>query len=253
MGDGIGGWELRKNRQDTKTGDEAGGTVRTWLVPAIVAVSVVALGVVGYFTVARPSGAVSPSSGIANTGRGPASALASGKASGGPSDPTVASPSAGADDDAPGLSPVTAPEDAAAGTAGGADDDAGRGHGKIGPPTGPPTAGAEGAGEVNPTAGAEGPASSGSTDAVLPGEPVDCAAAKCVALTFDDGPDPHSDAILDVLAAKGVRATFFIQGYRVNLFPDQLKREVTEGHEIGNHTWNHKNLTTLSPRAIKLQ
>jgi peptidoglycan/xylan/chitin deacetylase (PgdA/CDA1 family) len=82
---------------------------------------------------------------------------------------------------------------------------------------------------------------------------VDCATAKCVALTFDDGPDRHTDAILDVLAAKGVQATFFVQGYRVDLFPDQMKREVAEGHEVGNHTWNHKNLTTLSPRAIRLQ
>jgi peptidoglycan/xylan/chitin deacetylase (PgdA/CDA1 family) len=83
--------------------------------------------------------------------------------------------------------------------------------------------------------------------------PVDCSVAKCVALTFDDGPDRHTDKILDVLAAKGVKATFFVQGYRVALFPDQLKREAAEGHEIANHTWSHKNLTQLTPRAIKLQ
>jgi peptidoglycan/xylan/chitin deacetylase (PgdA/CDA1 family) len=82
---------------------------------------------------------------------------------------------------------------------------------------------------------------------------VDCETTQCVALTFDDGPDRHTDAILDVLAAKGVRATFFVQGYRVDMFPDQLRREAAEGHEIDNHTWNHKNLTTLSARAIKLQ
>jgi peptidoglycan/xylan/chitin deacetylase (PgdA/CDA1 family) len=82
---------------------------------------------------------------------------------------------------------------------------------------------------------------------------VDCSVDKCVALTFDDGPDRHTDAILDVLAAKGVPATFFVQGYRVAMFPDQLARAVAEGHEIGNHSWNHKNLTTLTARGIRLQ
>jgi peptidoglycan/xylan/chitin deacetylase (PgdA/CDA1 family) len=82
---------------------------------------------------------------------------------------------------------------------------------------------------------------------------VDCSVAKCIALTFDDGPDKRTDKILDVLADKGVKATFFVQGYRVEMFEDQIRRVAGEGHEIGNHTWNHKNLTTLSARAIRLQ
>ncbi|MGM0867564.1 MAG: polysaccharide deacetylase family protein [Bacillota bacterium] len=74
---------------------------------------------------------------------------------------------------------------------------------------------------------------------------------KKVAITFDDGPHPqYTQAILDILKAYNARATFFVLGSRVDFYPDITKRIVEEGHEIGNHTWNHKDLTTLSPEAI---
>jgi Predicted xylanase/chitin deacetylase len=63
---------------------------------------------------------------------------------------------------------------------------------------------------------------------------------KVAALTFDDGPDPiDSPAVLDILKEKKVRATFFVLGQAAHENPLLLKRIVTEGHEIGNHSFNH--------------
>jgi peptidoglycan/xylan/chitin deacetylase (PgdA/CDA1 family) len=65
---------------------------------------------------------------------------------------------------------------------------------------------------------------------------------KFVALTFDDGPDnTFTPAVLDVLKAKQVRATFFLIGNRVEEYPDIAKRIIDEGHVIGNHTYSHPN------------
>lgn len=69
---------------------------------------------------------------------------------------------------------------------------------------------------------------------------------KKVALTFDDGPDPESTpALLDLLHARGVRATFFCIGKRVEENPELAARIVREGHEIGNHSHAHSNLTNF--------
>jgi peptidoglycan/xylan/chitin deacetylase (PgdA/CDA1 family) len=71
---------------------------------------------------------------------------------------------------------------------------------------------------------------------------------KIVALTFDDGPDKlYTPGVLDILKAKGVRATFFLIGSRVEEDPDVAKRIVDEGHSIGNHTYSHPKLTAASP------
>ncbi|MDR3669123.1 MAG: polysaccharide deacetylase family protein, partial [Ignavibacteriaceae bacterium] len=57
---------------------------------------------------------------------------------------------------------------------------------------------------------------------------------KVVALTFDDGPDPaFTEAILDTLKQKQVKATFFVIGTKASQNPLLLRRMVTEGHEIG--------------------
>ncbi|MFB6732567.1 polysaccharide deacetylase family protein [Bacillus mobilis] len=70
---------------------------------------------------------------------------------------------------------------------------------------------------------------------------------KIVALTFDDGPHPvFTPQILDILAKYNAKATFFVAGNKVKRFPAILIREVKEGHEIANHTYNHiynKNIT----------
>jgi cellulose synthase/poly-beta-1,6-N-acetylglucosamine synthase-like glycosyltransferase/peptidoglycan/xylan/chitin deacetylase (PgdA/CDA1 family) len=68
------------------------------------------------------------------------------------------------------------------------------------------------------------------------------AAKKKLALTFDDGPDPSwTPKILDILKQKNAPATFFVIGLDANKWPQLLRREYAEGHEIGNHTYAHPN------------
>ena len=73
---------------------------------------------------------------------------------------------------------------------------------------------------------------------------------KRVALTFDDGPNPrNTPALLRLLEAKGLNATFFVVGKRVSAFPEIAQETVAAGHELGNHTYNHYPLTLL-PRGV---
>ncbi|WP_329454411.1 polysaccharide deacetylase family protein [Streptomyces sp. NBC_01497] len=73
-----------------------------------------------------------------------------------------------------------------------------------------------------------------------------------VVLTFDDGPEPtYTPQVLDLLAAHDVRAMFFVCGEMVSYFPDLVRRAADEGHLIGNHTWTHPELPTLSQAKIK--
>ena len=66
---------------------------------------------------------------------------------------------------------------------------------------------------------------------------------RCVALTFDDGPDPaDTPRLLDLLREKGVNATFFVVGKRADQHPEIVRRAWAEGHLIGNHTWSHYSL-----------
>ena len=67
-----------------------------------------------------------------------------------------------------------------------------------------------------------------------------------VAFTFDDGPHPDfTPRILDALARAGVHATFNVMGWAALHYPDLLRRTVSEGHEIGNHTWTHKDFASV--------
>jgi peptidoglycan/xylan/chitin deacetylase (PgdA/CDA1 family) len=59
------------------------------------------------------------------------------------------------------------------------------------------------------------------------------------ALTFDDGPGPSTPDVLDALAGEGVRATFFVLGRQAERHPDLVRRIAAEGHEIGNHGYDH--------------
>ncbi|HEY6946723.1 MAG TPA: glycosyltransferase [Candidatus Acidoferrum sp.] len=80
------------------------------------------------------------------------------------------------------------------------------------------------------------------------------AAKKKLAITFDDGPDPTwTPKILDVLKQRNVPATFFVIGLSANKWPQLLRREYEEGHEIGNHTYSHPDWEspTLSTRQIR--
>ena len=75
-----------------------------------------------------------------------------------------------------------------------------------------------------------------------------------VALTFDDGPDPEwTPAILDILKARGVKATFFVVGSEAERHPEIIRRIVAEGHEIGNHTFTHPNLAEAPPALVRLE
>jgi peptidoglycan/xylan/chitin deacetylase (PgdA/CDA1 family) len=63
-----------------------------------------------------------------------------------------------------------------------------------------------------------------------------------IALTFDDGPDPrYTPQVLDKLKKHGVKATFFVMGSRANAHREIMKRTISEGHEIGNHSYWHPN------------
>ena len=78
--------------------------------------------------------------------------------------------------------------------------------------------------------------------------------AKRVALTFDDGPDSRwTPQILDTLRSRGVKATFFVVGQNVDTHQRLLQRIYDEGHEIGNHTYSHPNLSLTTERRSRIE
>jgi peptidoglycan/xylan/chitin deacetylase (PgdA/CDA1 family) len=73
-------------------------------------------------------------------------------------------------------------------------------------------------------------------------------------LTFDDGPDPvWTPRVLDILAERGARATFFVVGTHARAHPALLRRIAAQGHEIGNHTDSHRHPWTLTASAARSQ
>lgn len=78
----------------------------------------------------------------------------------------------------------------------------------------------------------------------------DCSRAKCIALTFDDGPSIYTGQLLDTLKQHHAHASFFLVGQNVVKHKDLVERMYKEGHTVGNHTWSHKTLPYLSPAAI---
>lgn len=106
-----------------------------------------------------------------------------------------------------------------------------------------------------PSPTATEPAKDGQADAEEPTKPTPDAEKpdkhKVIALTFDDGPDTrYTTEILDILKEKGVKATFFVVGTQAAKYPEIMKRIVDEGHAIGNHTNQHKDLSKLSEKGI---
>lgn len=74
-------------------------------------------------------------------------------------------------------------------------------------------------------------------------------AARRIALTFDDGPDPTwTPRILDALGERGVRGTFFLIGERAARAPGVVRAIAAGGHEIANHSWSHRSLWLCGPR-----
>jgi peptidoglycan-N-acetylglucosamine deacetylase len=77
-------------------------------------------------------------------------------------------------------------------------------------------------------------------------------AQKKLAVTFDDGPDPRwTPKVLDILKDKKVPATFFVIGTDANQWPEILRREYNEGHDIGNHTYTHPSWDEVSTTQIR--
>ena len=76
---------------------------------------------------------------------------------------------------------------------------------------------------------------------------------KLIALTFDDGPGPYTDRLLDGLARRGIHATFFTLGMRAETYGKEIRRMYAEGHQIANHSYNHPNLNELSNDEIRWQ
>jgi peptidoglycan/xylan/chitin deacetylase (PgdA/CDA1 family) len=82
---------------------------------------------------------------------------------------------------------------------------------------------------------------------------VDCSQVKCVALTFDDGPSPFTDRLLQILADNDAKSTFFLIGNKVAANTAGAKRIADAGMEVANHTWEHPNMTTIPPELIGSQ
>ena len=73
-----------------------------------------------------------------------------------------------------------------------------------------------------------------------------------IALTFDDGPHPsHTPRLLNILKSHNVKETFYVTGQNAARYPGIIQRIVAEGHELGNHTWGHPNLTKLSDASVR--
>ncbi|MDO5682452.1 MAG: polysaccharide deacetylase family protein [Propionibacteriaceae bacterium] len=81
---------------------------------------------------------------------------------------------------------------------------------------------------------------------------VDCSVAKCIALTFDDGPGPYTPRLLEMLTSKGAGATFFMQGVMIRANPD-IARQVasTPRMEIGDHSMTHPQLNRVSAGKLR--
>lgn len=82
---------------------------------------------------------------------------------------------------------------------------------------------------------------------------MDCSVAKCVALTYDDGPTNLTPQLLDTFTQKQAQATFFLIGQNVVNMPEVVKRTHDLGFEIGNHTWAHPNLTTIGADQVRTE
>jgi len=74
---------------------------------------------------------------------------------------------------------------------------------------------------------------------------------KVVALTFDDGPTKNVDEILPLLDRYNAKATFFLIGNEIEKNPEEAKKIIQAGHQVGNHTYSHNRMVLKSPTFIK--
>jgi peptidoglycan/xylan/chitin deacetylase (PgdA/CDA1 family) len=78
----------------------------------------------------------------------------------------------------------------------------------------------------------------------------DCSRLKCIAITFDDGPSTDTPRLLKMLASYGAHSTFFVLGMNAKDHTDILRRQIRDGDEVGDHTYDHASLTGLSTARI---
>ena len=86
--------------------------------------------------------------------------------------------------------------------------------------------------------------------AARPLQTIDCQTARCVALTFDDGPTRYTAALLGILEQEHVPATFFVIGPHALRDPEDVLRAYRDGDAIGDHTVHHPNLNKLTPSEV---
>ncbi len=90
-----------------------------------------------------------------------------------------------------------------------------------------------------------------SLDGIITRLPAD---KRVVALTFDDGPDPlFTPRLLKTLRDEGIKATFFVIGNRARAHPELVRRMISEGHEVGNHTMSHPRLTQVPKEMVRYE
>ncbi|KAF9964752.1 chitin deacetylase [Mortierella alpina] len=88
--------------------------------------------------------------------------------------------------------------------------------------------------------------------AVESGVIMTCSKPGMVAITFDDGPYEYTNALLNILKAKKVKATFFLNGHNngeIKNYKAVVKRAYDQGHQIASHTWSHTDLATLNTES----
>jgi peptidoglycan-N-acetylglucosamine deacetylase len=73
---------------------------------------------------------------------------------------------------------------------------------------------------------------------------------KVVALTFDDAPSEYTDKVIAILKEKNIKATFYTIGQNIKKYPNQAKELVSQGHELGNHSYSHVRLVFKSPSFV---
>lgn len=88
--------------------------------------------------------------------------------------------------------------------------------------------------------------------ACLP-QPVQAAEKKLVAITYDDGPCENTERLLDGLKERGVKATFFMVGWKISSYEKTVARMYEEGHQAANHSFSHENLTAIPLEEVKKQ
>lgn len=104
---------------------------------------------------------------------------------------------------------------------------------------------------INPIIAADIQSSTTSDVTILPSKPEKKPNVKRVALTFDDGPhSQYTKKILQTLEKYNAHATFFILGSHAEQYPDIIKEIAFNGHEIGNHSWSHLDLTKLPAEQV---